>query len=77
MPLIKQRSLDNVDTLIKLNLLKSRVFSNIGGIKRLRCPRPLFVGIKTFIKTTTKGDAFLIYVLPSPNVEPCPHKISS
>jgi hypothetical protein len=37
----------------------------------------LFVGAKTFMKATTKGDAFFIYVLPSPNVEPHPHEIPS
>jgi hypothetical protein len=37
----------------------------------------LFVGAKTFMKVATRRDAFLIYVLPSPNVEPCPHEIPS
>jgi hypothetical protein len=27
------------------------------------------------MKATTRGDAFLIYVIPSPNVEPHPHEI--
>jgi hypothetical protein len=49
---------------------------NFGGIRRPRCPEPLFVGAKAFIKAATKKDAFLIYVLPSPDVEPCPHEIS-
>jgi hypothetical protein len=47
---------------------------NLDGIKRLRCLKPLFVGAKAFMKATTKQDAFLIYVLPSPDVEPCPHE---
>jgi hypothetical protein len=29
------------------------------------------------MKVATKGNAFLIYVLLSPNVEPRPHEISS
>jgi hypothetical protein len=32
---------------------------NLNAIKRPRCPKPLFVGEKTFM------NAFLIYVLPS------------
>jgi hypothetical protein len=50
---------------------------DLDGTRRLRCPKPLFVGAKTFMKATTRGDAFLIYVLPSPNVERHPHKILS
>jgi hypothetical protein len=45
---------------------------DLDGTRRLRCPKPLFVGAKTFMKVAMRGDAFLIYVLPSPNVEPCP-----
>jgi len=37
----------------------------------------LFVVAKTFMKVATRRYAFLIYVLPSPNVEPCPHEIPS
>jgi hypothetical protein len=37
----------------------------------------LFVGEKPFMKATTRGNAFLVYVLPSPDVEPCPHEIPS
>jgi len=37
----------------------------------------LFVGAKTFMKVATKRDAFLIYVLPSPDVEPHPYEIPS
>jgi hypothetical protein len=29
------------------------------------------------MKVATKGNAFLIYILLSPNVEPCPHEIPS
>jgi hypothetical protein len=50
---------------------------DLDGIRRPRCPKPLFVGAKTFKKVTTRGDAFLIYVFPSPDVEPCPHEIPS
>jgi hypothetical protein len=45
---------------------------DLDGTRRFRCPKPFFVGAKTFMKVATRGDAFLIYVLPSPNVEPCP-----
>jgi hypothetical protein len=45
----------------------------INGTRKPKCPKPLFVGVKTFMKVATKRDAFLIYILPSPNVEPCPH----
>jgi hypothetical protein len=50
---------------------------DIDGTRRPKCPKPLFVGAKTFMTVATKGDAFLIYVFPSPNVEPCPHEILS
>jgi hypothetical protein len=36
--------------------------------RKLRCPEPLFVGIKAFIKVVTRRDAFLICVHPSPNL---------
>jgi hypothetical protein len=35
----------------------------------------LFVGVKVFMKVAMKRDAFLIYVLLSLDVEPCPHEI--
>jgi hypothetical protein len=41
---------------------------DLGGTRRLRCPKPLFVTRKTFMKATTRGDAFLIYVFPLPYV---------
>jgi hypothetical protein len=50
---------------------------NVNGTKRPRCPKPLFIGAKAFMKVATRGDAFLIYILPSPNVEPHPHEIPS
>jgi hypothetical protein len=50
---------------------------DLDGTRRLRCSKLLFVGAKPFMKVATRGDAFLIYVLPSPNVEPCPHEIPS
>jgi hypothetical protein len=46
---------------------------NLDGTRRLRCPKLLFVGAKAFMKVATIKDAFLIYVLPSLNVEPHPH----
>jgi hypothetical protein len=33
---------------------------NLDGTIRLRCPKILFVGTKTFMKAATKGDAFLL-----------------
>jgi len=56
---------------------KLKEMENLNGTRRPRRPKPLFVGIKAFIKVVTKGDAFLIYVILSPNVEPCPHEIPS
>jgi hypothetical protein len=50
---------------------------SLGGTRRFKCPKPLFIGKKTFMKVDMKGDAFFIYVLPSPNVDPRPHKIPS
>jgi hypothetical protein len=50
---------------------------DLNGARKPRCPKLLFVGAKTFMKVATKGDAFLIYVLPSPNVEPHPYEIPS
>jgi len=58
-------------------LLRLKIWINLGGIKRLRCPKPLFVGTKSFIKVATKGDAFFICTLSLPNVESCPHEIPS
>jgi hypothetical protein len=43
----------------------------LDGTRKPRCPKPLFVGTKAFMKVVTKGDALFIYVLPSPNVKPC------
>ncbi len=37
--------------------------------------KPLFVGIEDFMYTTKKGTMFLIYVLPTPNVESQQHEI--
>jgi hypothetical protein len=50
---------------------------NLDGTKRFRCLKLLFVGAKTFMKVATIEDAFLIYVLPSLDVEPHPHEIPS
>ncbi len=52
-----------------MQILKHK--EDLDGTRRPRCPKPLFVGAKAFMKVATKWDAFLIYVLPSPNVEPC------
>jgi hypothetical protein len=48
---------------------------DLDGTRRPRCPKPLFVESKTFMKVATRGDAFLIYVFPSLDVEPHPHEI--
>ncbi len=37
----------------------------------------MFVEVKTLMKAIKRGDAFLIYDLPSLNVEPHPHEIPS
>jgi len=50
---------------------------DFGSIKRFRCSKPLFIRAKTYMKTTKRGDAFLIYVLPSPDGELCSHEIPS
>jgi hypothetical protein len=50
---------------------------DLDGTRRLRCPKPLFVGAKTSMKVATRGNAFLIYALPSLDVDPYPHKILS
>ncbi len=50
---------------------------DLDGTKRPTYPKLLFVEAKTFMKATKKGDAFLIYVFPSPNFEPCAHEIPS
>jgi len=50
---------------------------NLSGTKRPRCPKPLYIGAKAFMKAAMRGDAFLIYVFPSPNVKPCPYEIPS
>jgi hypothetical protein len=50
---------------------------NLNGTISPRCPKPLFVGAKAFMKVAKIRNAFLIYALPSPNVEPRPHEIPS
>ncbi len=55
-------------------LIEKRYFNSS---RRPKCPKPLFVGAKHFMKATKKGDAFLIYNFPSPDVEPHPHEIPS
>jgi hypothetical protein len=47
---------------------------NLYDTRRFRCPKPLFVGAKTFMRATTRGDSFLIYVIPSPNDDSHPHE---
>jgi hypothetical protein len=37
--------------------------------------KPLFVGTRTFIQTTKKGDAFFVYAIPSPNPRMQQHEI--
>jgi hypothetical protein len=50
---------------------------NLSDKRRPNCPKALFVGAKAFMKVATKGYAFFIHVLPSPDVEPHPHEIPS
>jgi len=59
------------------NMQNLKQKENLDGARRPRCPKFIFVGAKAFMKVATKGDAFLIYVLPSPDVEPHPHEIPS
>jgi hypothetical protein len=59
------------------NMKNLKQKEDLDGTRRLKCPKPLFVGAKSFMKVVTRGGAFLIYVLPSPNVEPCPHEVPS
>jgi hypothetical protein len=37
--------------------------------------KPLFVGARTFIQTTKKGDAFLMYAIPTPDPRMQQHEI--
>jgi hypothetical protein len=50
---------------------------NLDGTRRLECLKLLFVGAKVFMKANIRGDALLIYIFPSLDVEPCPHEILS
>jgi hypothetical protein len=57
------------ETFVKsMQILKQK--ECLGGTRRPSCPKPLFVTTKAFMKATTRGDAFLIYVFPLPDVEP-------
>ncbi len=46
---------------------------DLDDIKRFKCSKFLFVGTKAFMKVATRGNAFLIYVLPPSNVEGSSH----
>jgi hypothetical protein len=48
---------------------------NFNGTRRPRCPKPLFIEAKAFMKATKTR--YVIYIFPSPNVEPRPHEIPS
>jgi hypothetical protein len=50
---------------------------NLDGMKKPKCPKPLFVGAKTSMNVAKRGDAFLIYIHPSLDVESHPHEIPS
>jgi hypothetical protein len=50
---------------------------DLDGTRKPRCPKLLFIGVKTFMKVAKRQDAFFIYVLPSLDVEPRPHEIPS
>jgi hypothetical protein len=56
------------------NLKQKEDFNNI---RRSKCFKPLFIGAKNYMKTTKKGDAFLIYVFPSLDGELHPREIPS
>jgi hypothetical protein len=51
------------ETLIK-SMQNLKWQGNLDDTRRPRCPKPLFIGAKVFMKLATKGDAFLIYVFP-------------
>jgi hypothetical protein len=51
-----------------MQILKQK--EDLGGIKVIKCPKPLFIRAKTFMKDAMRGN-------PSPNVEPHPHEIPS
>jgi hypothetical protein len=66
-----QHEVQECETLVRsMDNLKQK--EDVDGTRRPRCPKPLLVEAKTFMKVATKGYAFLLYVFPSPNVEPCP-----
>jgi hypothetical protein len=53
------------------------ICGGLNGTRKPWCSKPLFIGTKAFVKVAMRGDGFLIYVLPSPDVEPHPHEIIS
>jgi hypothetical protein len=48
---------------------------DLGSTRRPRCPKHFFIETKASMHATKKGNAFFIYVIPSIDVEPHPHKI--
>ncbi len=56
---------------------KFEIVEKPDGTKGPKCPKPLFVGAKAFMNASMIRNAFLIYILPSPNVKQCPHEIPS
>ncbi len=42
--------------------------NDLGGVKRSKCSKPLFVAMKAFMHVAKKGNVFLIYVPPTPYV---------
>ncbi len=48
---------------------------NMGGNQGSKHFKPLFVGVKTLIQTTKKGNAFFVYVIQAPNSRTQQHEI--
>jgi len=62
------------ETLVR-NMQNLKHKKDLDGIRMFRCLKLLFIEAKAFMKVAEIGDAFLIYILPSPDVEPHPHDI--
>jgi len=48
---------------------------NMGGNQGFKHFKPLFMGVKTFIQATKKGNAFFVYVIQAPDSRTQQHEI--